>query len=218
MNREDLLEHLRPRVEDLAGELATILWDRLEVQLDQALDAARSALASEIEPSDVEVLTAPERRPERPERRPTRRGLSRQERRELELGQVPPSPDTSEMPAPAPGVTKKGTPRKRTEIRCGKCGEIGRRADTCGITHNPLTKPAASIVSAPRVARAPAPASSSSSKSDRFATIEAAALRRAEKEKRGPRDPDSDDRPTRFEDAEVSADVGLPTPTFSTDF
>lgn len=40
-------------------------------------------------------------------------------------------------PSPAPtGLTTRGNPRIRPPRRCGKCGELGRRSDTCGITHN----------------------------------------------------------------------------------
>jgi hypothetical protein len=38
--------------------------------------------------------------------------------------------------AAATDVTTKGTPRARSVMKCGKCGEPGKRADGCGKTHN----------------------------------------------------------------------------------
>ena len=51
ITREAMKKLLRPKVEELVGELADLLWGRLETQLDQALDAARSALLSDLEGS-----------------------------------------------------------------------------------------------------------------------------------------------------------------------
>jgi hypothetical protein len=39
-------------------------------------------------------------------------------------------------------ITSKGAPRVRPPRSCSKCGELGRRSDTCGITHNVSTSPA----------------------------------------------------------------------------
>ncbi len=36
----------------------------------------------------------------------------------------------------ATAVTSKGQPRQRAVMKCGKCGEPGKRSDGCGKTHN----------------------------------------------------------------------------------
>jgi hypothetical protein len=41
-------------------------------------------------------------------------------------------------------------------MRCKKCGELGKRSDSCGITHNVSTSPATRDSTAQAVARAPA--------------------------------------------------------------
>lgn len=60
VTREGLLELVRPRLEAVAVELTSLLWERLEAQLDACLDAARSALESDPTPL-VEIVARPAR-------------------------------------------------------------------------------------------------------------------------------------------------------------
>lgn len=144
MNRDDLLEHVRALVEDLTGDLATILWGRLESQLDQALDAARSALASDLE-FDLDLEPAPERRRE-PRPAPTARK------------QRDPKPANIQTGRSAGLNPAKGT--RRRSPTCAICGEVGFLTKTCGKTHNVTTEPAAIVAPTARAARVPAPAPS----------------------------------------------------------
>lgn len=131
ISREALLAHVRPFVEDLAVELATILFGRLEAQLDQALDAARSALASDIETPVIQTGRSAGLAPV-PEAHRDRSNMLRR---------------TEDANAGA------GLPRTRRPATCRNCGASGFTSKGCGTTHQPLTKPAASV--SPPVARAP---------------------------------------------------------------
>lgn len=194
--RDALMKSIRPRIEELAEDLVDLIATRFEGQLEQALDAARSALASDL------VVT-----------------VSRSE----VLAEVnhDPSPRKPAASRSTPGVTppRSDLPAQIDTAlpRCSKCGFNGHNARTCKREPS-TTKPATTVAAAPTQRSTPAPASSPSPKPDRFAAIEEAARRREEKNKRGPRDPDDDDRPMRVDEPELAADVGLPAPTFSTDF
>jgi hypothetical protein len=60
--RAELVEHLRPLVEEVVGELADLLWTRLEETLQVAMSAALSAVALDLGAGggdDIEAEPAP---------------------------------------------------------------------------------------------------------------------------------------------------------------
>lgn len=199
MTRDQLLEHIRPLVEDLAGELASILWADLEVKLDQALDAARSALISDLQSTvRADDCAAP----------------SVPTYADVESG--------SSVRTPRRAAPESTAPKGRKPNTCSKCGTRGFTAATCGRTHNvtpddgedetddeatPITK-----------VRPPPPPI----RADRFSAIEVAAAKRriADRAARV----DAGARPSRGVHRAVRADAepevplvaALPEPTFST--
>lgn len=83
----------------------------------------------------------------------------------LLTGIVEPASAPRQIAAAPPVVvelTTKGKPRARAVIKCSKCGELGKRVDSCGITHNVSTSPAvASVASRGRGNPVSPPATSS---------------------------------------------------------
>lgn len=70
-----LLDLIRPRLEAVAVELTSLLWERLETQLDACLDAARAALESDPTPLvEIEAVRAPADEPEADEEPSARSG------------------------------------------------------------------------------------------------------------------------------------------------
>lgn len=91
----------------------------------------------------------------------------------------------SEAPGPA-ATTTKGKPRERAVMKCKKCGELGKRSDGCGKTHNVERGAKSKVVSDSDAEDESAPdqvvdevqAPPPTARSDRFARIESAARAR----------------------------------------
>lgn len=119
IDREALLTHIRPLVEDLAVDLATLIGDRLNGQLEQALDVARSALASDIDSGDAargsKAITEPHRDRINMLRRTASAAIAARQ------------------------------PVARRPTTCRNCGAVGFTSKGCGTSHQPLTQPAASV-------------------------------------------------------------------------
>lgn len=181
MIRAAILDHVRPQVEQLAAELAEKLLACLEARLTEALDAARSALESDLadvprldvavagngaadgiqhsgSPAEVNHDPSPRKRAAPTKARGTRPTRS-----------VLPAQDDSPIRVPH---------NKGKQIVCTVCGEPGHNARRHK-SAAPSTAPAAASSPPPRAVRAPTPAPSPSLRADRFAAIEAAARARA---------------------------------------
>lgn len=48
MNRNTLAKHILSRVEAIADEIVTVIWERMEAHIEQAFEAARTVIASEL--------------------------------------------------------------------------------------------------------------------------------------------------------------------------
>ena len=137
--RGELASVIRARVERLVDDLVSSIVAQAERQIDDALEAARSALESDLVVRDtIEMpLVGPVGRA-RGFRKP--KNVSSDDVSSRHAG-------VSEPPA-ASGPTQSHTrnratssdispskPRERTNT-CGKCGAVGFTARTCGKTHN----------------------------------------------------------------------------------
>lgn len=115
----------RARVDALVDDLVDVLVDRVESTIGQALDAARSALESDLQrPRDA----APAAGLQWARCACGWQGLDTDAEEHFATHEND-EPIGAE-PSAAPAI------RKRATMKCGKCGEVGYRADGCGRTHN----------------------------------------------------------------------------------
>lgn len=132
------------------------------------------------------------------EAKPARRRTKPQNVR-AEIETAAPTP-LADVPAPEietePDAKSDAAPKKRSTMRCKKCGEIGFRSDGCGRTHNVASPPGSKVAppapdddedddgddedDEPRRVdlKSAASAPVRPGRADRFARIEAAAQRR----------------------------------------
>jgi hypothetical protein len=177
--RELLLKRVRPLVDRLAEDLASLAVERLEaelVRIEEALTVALSSYQSDSPPNLIAAALGPELAKilDAPEKKPHRK---RERVREYEPENYPPSRRAREQ---------RTEPQKNgaKPITCSKCGFVGGNARGCGTAHPTLTataKPALlgeffGIKPAQPPSAPPAPADTS--KADRFALLEARARAR----------------------------------------
>jgi hypothetical protein len=133
MTRDELLDHVRPRVEQLAGDIATMLWDRLELLLDQALDAARSALESELAVGHRDIKPANVSSDDVSSRHAEERGTS--------TTTEPPRSTRAASPSSRSRAPSSDLSSPRRQKSCSKCGAVGFTSAGCGRTHNVSATP-----------------------------------------------------------------------------
>jgi hypothetical protein len=229
MMRDAFRARIRAAGEAFIEQLVGMLEENVNQQLNQlelAFEAATSAFASDLSVTDG----AARRHDVRGKGRVDRAAAQPRSRRVEDSGHSPrsaqvdtesdsgaaasTSADTKPLPdraqqqgqdlPPSTSRTTAGKQRQRAVMRCKSCGEVGKRSDSCGITHNVSTSsasgpppaitssPTTSSISrsparAPRSVQAPGRAAQAvgatagdltSQRTSRFADIEAAKKRR----------------------------------------
>lgn len=121
--RTEIATAIRARVEGLVDELVERVLDRVEGQITDSLEAALSALESDLAHHDVKpqnILSDDDDSSQRSARDPARAR--------------PRPPRSGQMPSSSDSLRKPNT--------CGTCGAVGFTSRSCGKTHNVSSAPA----------------------------------------------------------------------------
>jgi hypothetical protein len=216
--RDLVRDRLRPLLDRLGRDLAALAEERLEAELariEHTFDVALSAYQSDgapdlitkvLGPQVAEMLTPPrEAKPAREE--PKRRTIAESKSGRFAIVERDTKPANEiqkdrhgRVPATA-ATTVKGEARKGPPHHCVKCGEVGRRSDGCGITHNIGSgKERSSHGAAGPVRSAATP--------NRLATIAAVAKRLPEQARRPAAEPEENDT-DRWSSARITEEMEL---------
>lgn len=179
MIRERIVERLQSVFDGFARDIAGLIEQRIEQDLErvnEAMAIALSAFASAGKDDHVEDRQSVRDRAVARDAVPPRavRIQARAERAR--------SDQRDRAPAVAPKIVRaesEPTPAKksRAQMKCRNCGAAGFRADGCGTSHQPLNQPAVVGDRDVKPQNVP-PEAPPPNRSDRFARIEAAARAR----------------------------------------
>lgn len=148
LTRDDIRAHVRPQVDALVDEIVERAWTQLQGTINEVIGIARSVLLEGEHVGVAEQVDAPSPR--------------------VSVGLV------GSNPAPDTSVRASG----RKPNSCKKCGAVGFTSATCGKTHNVGDSLPEALDRQMDVRPDRKPPPLSSSRSDRFAAIEAAAQAR----------------------------------------
>lgn len=126
--RDQIRARIQPFLEEAGEELTSLVMTRIDALVDQvkdAIDVALSSAASDLEPKEDAASTLTM----------TLFQVGKEPKKLTGLKQFVPTTKPAK-------ITTKGKARERAVMRCKKCGELGKRSDSCGKTHNVSTPPA----------------------------------------------------------------------------
>ena len=153
--RDLLLNRVRPLVDGLAEDLANLVLERIEAELERMTDTfsvALSAYASD-GPDLLTATLGTELAREHgaqaaPAPRAPTKAIGIQPSKSTPVPIVRSNTITNHRVASDAATTSKGDARQRAVMRCRKCGALGYRSDGCGTSHQPQA-PQTAVTSKP---------------------------------------------------------------------